>query len=48
MAGNVLAWWRKLRAADKTPTLASLRAALRPAPEPEVVKRHSLPSCYHL
>ena len=47
MAGNVLAWWRKLRAASEAPTLEGLRAALRPAPapEPEVVKQHSLPSC---
>ncbi|GAA3967231.1 tyrosine-type recombinase/integrase [Hymenobacter antarcticus] len=48
MAGNVLAWWRKLRAAGEAPTLAGLRAALRPAPapEPEVVQRHSLPTLF--
>ena len=48
MAGNVLAWWRKLRAAGEPPTLEGLRAALRPAPapEPEVVKRHSLPTLF--
>ena len=48
MAGNVLAWWRKLRAAGEAPTLEGLRAALRPAPapEPEVVKRHSLPTLF--
>ncbi|MBD2716747.1 tyrosine-type recombinase/integrase [Microvirga sp. STR05] len=34
MAGNVLAWWRTTRAAGETPTVAGLKAALRPAPAP--------------
>jgi hypothetical protein len=38
MAGNVLAWWRKLRAVGEAPALAGLRAVLRPASVvPEVV-----------
>jgi integrase/recombinase XerD len=32
LAADVLAWWRKLRAAGETPTLAGLRDVLRPAP----------------
>ncbi|SDY86450.1 Site-specific recombinase XerD [Hymenobacter psychrophilus] len=35
MSDNVLKWWRTLRATGQAPTLAGLRAALRPAPEPE-------------
>ncbi|RTQ52287.1 hypothetical protein EJV47_04495 [Hymenobacter gummosus] len=30
MAGNVLAWWRGVRARGEAPTLAGLKAALRP------------------
>lgn len=30
-AAEVLAWWRKVRAAGEVPTVDSLRAALRPA-----------------
>ena len=36
LTADVLTWWRKLRAAGETPTLADLREALRPAPAPEV------------
>ena len=32
---DVLAWWRNLRAVGEAPTLAGLRAVLRPAPVPE-------------
>ncbi|NML65936.1 tyrosine-type recombinase/integrase [Hymenobacter sp. RP-2-7] len=34
MATDVLTWWRKLRAAGEQPTLASLKAVLKPAAEP--------------
>ena len=32
LATDVLAWWRKLRAAGEAPTLAGLREVLRPVP----------------
>jgi len=32
LVADVLAWWRKLRTAGDAPTLAGLRAVLRPAP----------------
>ncbi|WBO84502.1 site-specific integrase [Hymenobacter yonginensis] len=34
MAGNVLKWWRGVRAAGQAPTVAGLKAALRPEREP--------------
>jgi integrase/recombinase XerD len=36
LTADVLSWWRALRAAGEAPTLAGLRAVLRPAPAPEV------------
>ena len=40
MAGNSLAWWRKLRAAGDAPTLVGLRAVLRPVAVAEQVVEH--------
>ena len=37
LAADTLAWWRKLRAVGEAPTLAGLRAVLRPTPAPEAV-----------
>ena len=39
LAADALAWWRTLRAAGDAPTLAGLRAVLRPAAAPEVPGR---------
>ncbi|WP_310398116.1 site-specific integrase [Hymenobacter sp.] len=43
-AKQVSEWWRKERAADRTPTIAGLKAALRPvaAPVVEVVQKQSI------
>lgn len=43
-AKQVSEWWRKERAADRTPTMAGLKAALRPvaAPVVEVVQKQSI------
>lgn len=48
LTAEALAWWRKLRAAGETPTLEGLKAALRPAPAPEVavVKQESVTVWY--
>ena len=36
LVADVLGWWRTLRAAGDAPTLAGLRAVIRPARTPEV------------
>ncbi len=43
-AKQVSEWWRKERAADRTPTMAGLKSALRPvaAPVAEVVQKQSI------
>ena len=45
---EVLGWWRALRAAGDAPTLAGLRAVVRPAavPEPAVLQRESVSVWY--
>ncbi|MBD2768482.1 tyrosine-type recombinase/integrase [Hymenobacter sp. BT664] len=44
LTADVLSWWRTLRATGEAPTLAGLRAALRPAPAAKVavVEQYSL------